>query len=100
MRKLSNCPDCGVAPGEPHIAGCDVERCSACGGQWVSCDCDSEMHDPLFSRWVGFWPGKIEADALGVDLNGFYRQGYHEIFFIKPLVDEIQDPHDLSEIPY
>lgn len=80
--QLRTCPDCGVKPGEIHQPGCDVERCSVCGNQRLMCD--DENHDPQFSRWTGFWPGKLEADALGIDLNQFYEQGYEKIFFVKP----------------
>jgi len=81
MKKLLNCHDCGVKPGQPHLDGCDTERCSVCGGQRLQCDC--EEHDPLFARWTGIWPGKAEADYLGVDLNTFTIK-YTDLFFIKP----------------
>jgi hypothetical protein len=79
---VTTCYDCGVNPGFPHKPGCDTERCSVCGGQRAGCDCKD--HDPLFARWTGIWPGKAEAEYLGIDLNTFCIKGYDEIFFKKP----------------
>lgn len=78
---IRNCPDCSAKPGHCHSEGCDVQRCSVCGGQRLLCTC--EGHDPAFSRWSGMWPGTAEAIALGVDLNEFALK-YDRIFNIKP----------------
>jgi len=101
-----NCPDCGAGPGKVHEEGCDVERCSACGGQRISCDCGG-VHDRSFARWTGFWPGRSECLALGMvtrwepepgplvaagslcrlpeaDLNRFIAEGWYRLFWIKP----------------
>ena len=83
LKTLDNCPDCGTKPGEWHRQNCDVERCSVCGGQKLSCDCAG--HDALFSRWTGIWPGLAEAQYLGIDdLNQLYIDGHYKHFFIKP----------------
>jgi hypothetical protein len=36
------CHDCRVIKGQIHVWGCDVERCPACAGQLISCDCNYE----------------------------------------------------------
>lgn len=33
------CGDCGCHVGEQHKPNCDIERCPACGGQMLSCNC-------------------------------------------------------------
>lgn len=82
MNQLTNCHDCGAKPGESHTPGCDVQRCSVCGGQ--RCQCGCKGHDPLFARWTGIWPGSAEAQYLGIDLNAFVAKGLEQTFFVKP----------------
>ena len=84
MSILKNCHDCGAKPGQPHKDGCDTERCSVCGRQYIQCGC--KKHDKAFARWTGFFPGDIESEKLGIDLNEFHRQGFYKIFFVKPKV--------------
>lgn len=81
MNELKNCPDCGAYPGEIHKENCDVEHCSVCGLQRFGDDC--EGHDKQFARWTGIWPGKAEAEYLGVDLNEFMVR-FSKTFFVKP----------------
>lgn len=72
---IRNCPDCAVAPGESHISGCDVARCTACGYQRISCEHGGSQAgwDAL---WTGIWPGELEAVWYGVTLNDLYEPDY------------------------
>jgi hypothetical protein len=55
--ELKNCHDCGAKPGEQHEEGCDVARCTSCGGQRLACDCKDGETDV----WAGMWPGIKEC---------------------------------------
>lgn len=78
--KLKPCHDCKAIAGMRHQPGCDVERCSVCGGQRIQCNC--RQHDPGFARWTGLWPGEAEAMALGLNLNDM--AAFRQVFFVKP----------------
>jgi hypothetical protein len=53
MTRVVKCPDCGTGVGKRHKNDCDIERCSRCGGQRISCKC--EGHGPALPVWTGEW---------------------------------------------
>lgn len=59
LENSGNCHDCGVKPGDKHDEGCDVARCTSCGGQRLGCDCEDGVGET--DVWTGLWPGVKEC---------------------------------------
>ena len=45
-QRPENCRDCGRPVGKLHVMGCGIEQCPRCGGQYMSCGCDSSEDAP------------------------------------------------------
>jgi len=89
MNEINNCPDCGVAVGEVHRKQCDVERCSICGTQKVSCSCTG--HNPSKAAWTGEWPSHSKQ-------AGYYEEEGFIIVTDEPLAPDSDLPPDQSPI--
>lgn len=48
-RDLARCGDCHVIEGEYHLDGCDMEDCSICGGQRITCGCSNNPQVPFIA---------------------------------------------------
>ncbi len=88
MSATKTCPDCGSGIGEPHKNDCDIERCSVCGTQKVTCGCGG--HDPLRSIWTGVFPMrknvelslKLAADKrIGVKPQQCWYNAFKTMFY-------------------
>jgi hypothetical protein len=55
MKKREHCHDCGTSLGMQHVDGCDVEACTECGLQRISCGCDSDSRE----TWSGLHHERI-----------------------------------------
>lgn len=86
MKDQNICHDCGASIGEPHVNECDVERCSACGEQRITCECKD--HDPTKSVWTGDWPVSTSHDSENRQQNPMLEE--HDGFVI--LWDENPQP--------
>lgn len=56
----TNCPDCGVTPGQTHKENCDIARCAHTGEQRLQCG-----HEDCHTTWTGQWPGDAECAEYG-----------------------------------
>jgi len=73
MKKNQKCPDCGVATGQPHRNECDIEPCSVCGGQRITCECSG--HDPQKPFWNGEWPDRFASKQKLQKASSYLRAG-------------------------
>ena len=62
LYKKSRCGDCDVKEGELHELGCDMECCSICGGQFISCDC---KYDEKLKKRIPFISFPLICDYCG-----------------------------------
>jgi len=79
--KQTSCPDCGVKVHQTHLRGCDIERCTKCGTQRISCLC--KVKGKNREVWSGIFPGVKECyeqklicivgdNQWTFDLNSYY----------------------------
>ncbi len=59
------CHDCRALPGAEHAGGCDVQLCTVCGLQRISCPCGGSPHG-WGQVWSGRWPGDAECRVRGL----------------------------------
>lgn len=93
MIKQKTCPDCGVAAGQPHIKECDVEVCSCCNRQRITCGCGGR-HNPMKSLWTGEWPFQNpEPDRHKMNITeteGFVLYGPGETSLKKEVTSSVE----------
>jgi len=53
--------------GSPHVDGCDVARCTACGWQRISCE-HEDSDEGWGQVWTGEYPGSAECREHGLML--------------------------------
>lgn len=82
--KNQSCPECGTPVGKPHRDNCEMERCSVCGFQRLSCDC--EGHNSAMAAWTGEWPSPPTHRAIHVKVGT--REGDIDAK-IAPLIREL-----------
>ena len=83
-----DCPACGSLAGEPHNENCDIERCSVCSKQRVTCECLD--HNPMHAVWTGSWPLRTNVELstqlgastrVNVQPGLCYQNSYELIFY-------------------
>lgn len=98
------CGTCGVAEGELHEPGCDLERCPKCGGQLLSCGCTLVDHKRVPWVWYDLgacsrcgrqrtghlYTDPAEADQVRADWERIRPTMFgHDLTLCRPCFDEV-----------
>lgn len=86
---MPRCPDCSAEIGEPHRNECDIERCSKCGGQRISCDCDPHEQEAMI--WTGEWPSADTPKTISEGDAKWMTRNLERLAFA-----EVSVPHRFS----
>ena len=89
MKLKHCCYDCGVSIGELHVEGCDVESCTECGMQKLSCECEAEDRE----TWTGIDHYNIRKLCEEHDLYTKWETGKG---WVPAAKDDKDSHHDLN----